>query len=58
MRYQVRRVESFNLFGDTSEKRFRGVPISLNVAATACKASRDGRPMGDDSRIFVSTPGR
>ena len=54
---EVRRVTSFGLFDDTSEKIFAGQPISLNLAASACKPSADGRPMGDDSRIFVSTPG-
>jgi predicted SAM-dependent methyltransferase len=55
---EVRRVRSFGLFEDTSEKEFRGVPISLNVAATACKGTLDGRPMSDENRIFVNVPGR
>ena len=51
---------SFGLFGDTSEKRYLGVPISLNLAASACKDAGSGAaaPMDDDHRIFVSIPGR
>ena len=55
---EVRRVSSFSLFIDTSEKEYKGVPISLNVAATACKGSPDGEPMSEENRIFVNLPGR
>lgn len=30
---QINRVASFNLFADTTEKNFNGVPVSLNVEA-------------------------
>ena len=32
----VRRVAAFGLFDDTSALEYLGVPISLNLAATAC----------------------
>ena len=31
---QVKRVKSFGLFSDTTEQKFKGMPISLNVVAT------------------------
>jgi len=55
---EVRRVSSFSLFTDTSEKEYKGVPISLNVAATACKGTPDGKPMSEENRIFVNLPGQ
>ncbi|OQS01608.1 UDP-N-acetylglucosamine-peptide N-acetylglucosaminyltransferase [Achlya hypogyna] len=36
----VSHVKSFGLFPDTSDLEYMGVPISLNVVATACKLGR------------------
>jgi hypothetical protein len=33
----LQRVQSFGLFNDTSTLQYKGVGISLNVIATACK---------------------
>ncbi|TMW65782.1 hypothetical protein Poli38472_008424 [Pythium oligandrum] len=37
---EVERVRGFNLFEDSSEVEFRGVPISLNMKAQACKSNQ------------------
>ena len=49
---EVRRVDEFGLYDDTSIMKKFGVPISLNVAATACKFGPDGKPT--TNRIYVS----
>jgi hypothetical protein len=43
----VCRVPSFGLFNDTSEMKFRGVPIRLNIIATARPQSTGVAARGD-----------
>ena len=53
---EIRRVPSFGLFEDTSELTFKGVPISLNIAATACVLGEEGtlpQVSSDNERTLV-----
>lgn len=44
----LRRVDNFGLFSDTSAMQFRGVPISLNVIAHKPGPGGEGRDIGAD----------
>ena len=50
---ELRRRETFGIFHDTSDMLFHGIPISLNIAATACVSINGSRLLPPPSRIYV-----